>query len=868
MARSRYLVVLAAILFALPVWSHEKEHGGSGVPPLQGFEDLEQFLAQIPKDQWKGETRHELKEELEEAEHKFERSHPCESAEELREFLREVQEFRAHKKNIALADDLYSRGWSLQLDVLATLPAGKKCEHFPSVGNPPSVKLKKSDNTQVSGTITFGLPRLWTVTAGGQTFTEMGFPGIDPQVGEPGRPEVPVLKKLIGVPDGAAVNVTFMPHGGRTFGVNLYPYQPEAKDVRIIINPGGNPGPGTAPQPPFSTFENPPFTINQDAYSSRVAFPPDPCRVAIVGKMRDLTLAQLECAGGQYLPAVQRLTLYDSVDFKVTFSGGTGNFLTSQSLSPFESSPTLATGAVLNHDALAKYVSQVPIHLGCFGSELLIFTPSNFSSAAQTLADWKNKKGISTEVVLYNNGAGTPMSNDDVRAVIANRYDGCAVRPTYVLLFGDTQFLPTYYLQSGGSDTTGSDWPYSYLDEHCFFFGACLFPDFGVGRIPVDTLDDANTVVNKIVGYESAPPNNSSFYHNAGIASDFQCCRTDVGEDGRDQRAFVETSELVRNVMAGRGKSVDRLYNMTVDGSYGGDTTPRKYYNGALLPSDIGAGSGFSYTSTATDISNSINAGRFLFLHRDHGWPGGWGTPYYDTSNISNLTNGSLLPVLFSVNCASGFFDNNTANGDYGTSTNAYYFGPWALIKNGGGAVGVFGDTRNSPTWANNAMTRGFFDAIWPETVSDFGDNTSHRRLGDMLVHAKIYLATQIGVAGTTEPVSINDFADELKLWHVIGDPTTEMWTNQPLLLGSLASILATEGAFQVNYQQEGATITALQMTESGVVPVGRAVVHNGVANIPYFVPPNPGGPVQFTATFENGVSAVLSQQNPTGGIQ
>ncbi|MDO8473498.1 MAG: C25 family cysteine peptidase [Dehalococcoidia bacterium] len=147
-------------------------------------------------------------------------------------------------------------------------------------------------------------------------------------------------------------------------------------------------------------------------------------------------------------------------------------------------------------------------------------------------------------------------------------------------------------------------------------------------------------------------------------------------QPGTDQRAFIETSELVRNSMLTQGYTVGRIYTKTVDGGgyclvdpgsgpcppgqmqqpYNGDSTPRRYFNGTLLPADLGGGSG----STA-NIVNAINNGRFLVLHRDHGWEGGWSNPGFATGNANGLTNGGLLPVVFSVNCASGLFDNETA---------------------------------------------------------------------------------------------------------------------------------------------------------------------------------------------------------------
>src|SRR6266487_2544827 len=102
------------------------------------------------------------------------------------------------------------------------------------------------------------------------------------------------------------------------------------------------------------------------------------------------------------------------------------------------------------------------------------------------------------------------------------------------------------------------------------------------------------------------------------------------------------------------------------------------------------------------------------------------------------------------------------------------------LLLSNGGMVGGLGDNRNSPTWSNNALTRGFIDATWPNTVPSYGGATSHRRLGDILNHGKVYMLTQVGVPQTAGSVDLDSALAEYIMWHAFGDPTVEMWTANP----------------------------------------------------------------------------------------
>ena len=50
------------------------------------------------------------------------------------------------------------------------------------------------------------------------------------------------------------------------------------------------------------------------------------------------------------------LEIFDAVEFDLKFEGGTGTFLTSQSLSPFEAASSALASQVLNEAAVRRYV--------------------------------------------------------------------------------------------------------------------------------------------------------------------------------------------------------------------------------------------------------------------------------------------------------------------------------------------------------------------------------------------------------------------------------------------------------------------------------------------------------------------------------
>jgi hypothetical protein len=255
-----------------------------------------------------------------------------------------------------------------------------------------------------------------------------------------------------------------------------------------------------------------------------------------------------------------------------------------------------------------------------------------------------------------------------------------------------------------------------------------------------------NNAISKIVNYETTPPT-GAMLGRATIAAQFQ----DDNLDGQENRTFIQFAETVRNGLVNRGVAVDRIY----DDSPTAD--PQKFNDGTSLPAELKKPT-FDWNGTGTDVSNAWNEGRFLVIHRDHGWSDGWGHPGYNTANVQALTNGSNLPVVMSINCSSAAYDYDETS-----------FVGEGLVKPNGGHVGAFGDTRDSPTWHNTQIGLGFVDGLLPSVLGGEGPATK-QRVGDALINGKLRLA------GLSPPATDGSTRNELYLWHYFGDPSMQMW--------------------------------------------------------------------------------------------
>jgi peptidase C25-like protein len=742
---------------------------------------------------------------------------------------------------------LYVRAHALRQLILSADNGGQfRACGDPRIGMLPAVQVGESTNRHLTFRVQFGVPQLQLLSGGGRLFTNVSVPGLDAGSAAPGAPALPVWRQLVAVPRGGRARfVSVRPVIGDRFPATLYPYQPFAGESSLDVDRF------VEQPPPDEALDGAPFTIDPRAYRAGTIVPPDPCHLTPAGDARDLQLAQVECSAGQLqmTAGANVVTLYASIVLDLEFSADADSFITSASLNPFERLPGVYTGAVLNQGAVFRYVGP-DIHVRvCTGEELLILTAPAYLAEAQALKTWKISRGIPTSVVQVNDGAGGgPDTNVEIDNYIEDRYVSCTVRPSYVILFGDSNDVPTFTMQrllKAPGDMIATDFPYATLGSDPE--AADLIPDFAVGRLSVSSAAEAQVVVDKIVAYESAPPFAPSFYSHIGLASYFQCCRTDVGVSGtEDGRSFILNAEFLRDSLMGLGYTVDRIYDTKLDNTeYTGDPTPRRFADTTSLPDELLPP--FAWDGNAQDVIAAINAGRTLFFHIDHGYTGGWGHPAFSTSNVDSLTNGNLQTILFNFNCSSGGFDSPVA------------FAEKLLRRAGGGAVGVFGWTRMSNTKYYRALIEGTLGALWPATLPSYGDGSVKARLGDLFNFSKIYMAykhASWNVNSADGPNTLN----HVRIYHFFGDPTLEARTGNPFQLPDNIELIPLPDYLHIGYPEDGAVITAWQDSrDGGAVPIARAVVRGGVARLTFVIAPEPGLRINVIATKPNAIARLFS---------
>jgi len=670
------------------------------------------------------------------------RKSPCSSVRQLTTFRRVLRGIKVKKgkRNRRGNNRLRALGpASLTASrALIASPRTKRCGGGVKPSKLEDVKTTILQNDANGMKVKVDLPALRFVDeeGGGRTWTKLVLPDTDTP-SQPGSPAIPMVTNTLAVPEGATLKVEASDKSSyKLDGVDVFPAQPQPADAGPQID---------ITKPPYAT---PPFLVDNADYRKRGNQPAVAAQGAILGQSRDITLANLQVAAAQYDAPKKSLTVFNSMTVTVQFEGGSHKF-SDLIGSPWEQPQRRLLGGLLNRDAIHVNLNQI---LGRCGEEMLVIAHPSTFGAASTFVNAKRAQGMRTTLAQTGSGAdeiGTTAT--EIQTFIRSHLtDANCVRPSYITILGDDELVPTF----PGINGIESDLEYSLKD------GADEMSDVAVGRIVGDDLTGVATAVNKIVAYENTPPD-GQWLRKATVAAEFQ----DDNADGQEDRTFTLFTEIARNGILnapGFGLTVDRIYEESAEG------TPLKFNDGTDLPAALKKPT-FAWNGGTADIAAAWNEGRYLMIHRDHGTSDGWWIPGFGSADADALTNGAMLPVVLSINCSSGAFQDNDRS-----------FATQALVNPNGGAAGVFGDTEISPTSHNTQLALGFLDALLPRVLAGEGPDNK-LRVGDALIRGKQRLAGIWAPSGPGITGGDGNSRNELYLWHYFGDPSMQMWGGEPI---------------------------------------------------------------------------------------
>jgi len=650
-----------------------------------------------------------------------------------------------------------------------------------------------------------------------------------------GQPDVPAFAQWILVPNGCEVRVEAAPGAPEIFtGVQLAPVQP----------------------PPSDSGGSAPMARDEAVYARDADYPGVFASFEAVSEIRGQAVRLVRLHPYQYNPRSGVLTVYPRLAVRLEFVG-----------TPERRDPRLASrafdGLLRGAPNAAEILDAAPAPRrgsAAFGGstngcELLIICADAFTNAAYQLAEWKMRRGIATTVVTTNE---TGSATNQVRDYILNAYTTWSPAPAYVLLIGDSDFIPPWYKTDHPSGERKNSTDLFYAD-----MSASLdwIPDLAIGRWPVETAAQATNWAARVIAYESAPPDRSRFgryYTNATLCASFQGY-TGTAYYGYSERRFVKSTEDLQNFLADAGYAAERIY-----AEYQG-TNPTHWANwatsysalfendspplgGVALPAEL-LKPAFPWSGARTNIRLAVNSGTFLLTHRDHGNRSGWSKPVFTkATDVDGLTNGVLRPVVWSINCQTGWFDNETDDSGAGTSASDECFAEHWVRHASGGAIGVLAPTRTSYSYYNDRLYWGMADAVWTNFLEYHGVSYTAAgapayRLADILNRAKTYFLTKYSLSSSYTKCT-------MEIFHCLGDPTLEMWTGLPqdLTVAHTGRVAAGAAAVTVAVAQAGALVCCVYSNRI----LGTAEASDGVATVALSPAPEGAGALWITVTAHN----------------
>jgi hypothetical protein len=514
------------------------------------------------------------------------------------------------------------------------------------------------------------------------------------------------------------------------------------------------------------------FEYNKELYTEDLLYPEEIVEVEGPFNIDDYTALLVRVVPFQYNPAKRMLIGYGNVTITIDLTPRTDEVvappswkseLDRKAFGNFFVNP----GRRSIYDRLEIDPGMVPFaDAWALGPEYLIIFHETFRQAADRLAQWKNRRGLRTETVSIGTVGN---SVDKIKSYVRGRKRNES-RLRYVLLFGDVDMIESY-------DTSVEPWkPPPPPSKHFwgnnitdYYYstlrdpqgqGQWVPPVLAIGRIPVRTADEGLAVVDQIISYEKSPPTDSEYYKRVSFAAYFQDrSKSRPKADGRASRWYMKTMEEIREKIVSQGFDVERIYVS--------ETPDVRFYEDETKVLQDVIDSIVDGTTATNRLIEATTEGRLIVAHRDHGLKSGWHEPPFGMSHLDAVS-GQMPTLFYSVNCLTGKFDLQEPREECFAEK---------ILRMTGAAPSLIAATRRSHTKLNDALMKALFDGMWGTVLPTYAGTGSHtvrhNRLGDLLNYAKVYLP--VSASASSEYIK-----DHYEIYHVIGDPTLELWKEKP----------------------------------------------------------------------------------------
>ena len=313
--------------------------------------------------------------------------------------------------------------------------------------------------------------------------------------------------------------------------------------------------------------------------------------------------------------------------------------------------------------------------------DYVIVSPEHLLSEAQRLAEFHNLNGdLRTMAVdvqkIYNEFSSGVQDITAIKDFLRHLWKKAPQeedRPEFLLLFGDASYdfknrivpntnqIPIYQSQKSFSlySSFSTDDFYGFMDDDEGNNLRAKKLDLCIGRIPVNTISEAQSVVNKILSY-SHPSNSRGVWRKKVL---FVSDDVDAGWEA------VLTS--IPDAIAQR---IDTMYPFLDVQKMYSDSYEQNSSSGSQ-----------SYPDLRLELIQNINDGNLVTAYVGHGGEVGWSSEnILQLNDTKTFNNGNRLPLFITVTCEFSRLDDplRTSAGEH------------LLLNSSGGAIALLSTTR------------------------------------------------------------------------------------------------------------------------------------------------------------------------------
>ena len=360
---------------------------------------------------------------------------------------------------------------------------------------------------------------------------------------------------------------------------------------------------------------------------------------------------------------------------------------------------------------------------GTHGADYVIVSHPEFLEAARRLAGHRRRDGLQVAVVsvedLYDEFSFGRVHRGAVADFIRHAYGTWEPRPAYVTLLGDATWdyrgiytgrrgqalVPTRYYLARERGFSPSDYHLALVD------GDDLLADLSVGRLAVDSAEEARRVVDKIIAYDS-DPEPGDWRSRSVFAANWHA---------KDEFSGPLDS------LAARYTEPAGLQSVRI---YAPDEAP--------LPNPRGKA-----------FLDALNDGALIVNFSGHGAAGAmqylFSTGFPDWEYLNQVRNGGRLPLMMALSCLNGLF----------TLPRVEALSELMVEHEEGGAIAFISATALSRTAQNRLLSDHLYSQLFAEERLRFGPVLDAAKARVLAAHSS--------------------YRDVVETMQLIGDPAQEL---------------------------------------------------------------------------------------------